>query len=188
MFVCIRLVHWFARVGKKQIYLQCGVLATGVGVEQGRVKQDRCELKQDHRCRVHLMRWRKLCGLKISHLLLLHTDWSFSGHYTSAARIPPSRMPLMISPFDRSLTVVTVSGVIFTPLDRWQNREREKWRVAPTPLQNIDGRSLNVFNLCTLNRSSRLCWPPCAWPPECRESNYCCLSGNGKSVSTCRPW
>lgn len=132
MFVCIRLVHWFARVGKKQIYLQCGVLATGVGVEQGRVKQDRCELKQDHRCRVHLMRWRKLCGLKISHLLLLHTDWSFSGHYTSAARIPPSRMPLMISPFDRSLTEVTVSGVIFTPLDRWQNREREVKSCAHT--------------------------------------------------------
>lgn len=94
----------------------------------------------------------------------------------------------MISPSDRFLTAVTLSGLIWTALDGWCNAEKQERerRVVPTPLQNIDGRSLNVFNLCTLNRSSRICWPPCARPPECRESNYCCLSGNGKSVSPAR--
>lgn len=86
------VMHWFVNVG----------------AEQERVKLDRCVLQPDHRCRDHLMRWRKLCRLKISHLLLLHTDWSFSGHYASAARIPPSRLPQMISLSDGSLTVVTV--------------------------------------------------------------------------------
>lgn len=77
---------------KYKHFIKCRALVN-VGAEQERVKLDRCELQQDHRCRVHLMRWRKLCGLKISHLLLLHTDWSFSGHYASAACIPPSRIP-----------------------------------------------------------------------------------------------